>query len=143
MAAVGGIQNLDMSFEYHISILKWPLPLIKIGLNLWGNPDDIHYRIASRKYEDMLTPVKEKSLASTVINIRQQLHDGLRKSIDQILSEDPETQFRRKSPVQINDTIQSMLELDTIQQSMPELDTIQSMPELDTIQSMPELDTIK
>jgi hypothetical protein len=115
MAAVGGIQNLDMSFEYHISILKWPLPLIKPGLNLWGTPNDIHYRIASRKYEDMLTPVAEKSLALTVINIRQQLHDGLRKSIDAILSEDPDARFGQKSPVQLNDTIQSMLELDTIQ----------------------------
>jgi hypothetical protein len=142
MAAVGGVQNLDMSFEYHISILKWPLPLIKIGLNLWGNPDDIHYRIASRKYEDMLTPVKEKSLSSTVINIRQQLYDGLRKSIDQILSEDPETQFRQRPSIPINDSIQSMLELDSIQ-SMPELDSIQSIPELDTIQSMLELDTIQ
>jgi hypothetical protein len=114
VAAVGGVQNLDLSFEYHITILKWPLPLIKIGLNLWGNPDDIHYRIASRRYENLLTPVKEKSLTSAVINVRRQLHDILRKSIDEILNESSETMYRQRPPVLNNDSIQSVLKLDTI-----------------------------
>jgi hypothetical protein len=115
VAAVGGVQNLDMSFEYHISILKWPLPLIKIGLNLWGSPDKIHYRIASRRYDNLLTPVKEKSLASTVINMRQELHDILRKSIDEILNESSETGYRQKIPVLNSDSIQSLVKLDTVQ----------------------------
>jgi hypothetical protein len=113
VAAIGGTQNLDMSFEYHISILKWPIPLIKIGLNLWGNPDDIHYRIVSRKYENLLTPVKEKSLQSTVINLRQQIHDGLRKSIDDILNESPAIVNRRRIPNTNNDTLRSLFKMDT------------------------------
>lgn len=122
VAAIGGEQNLDMSFQYHISILKWPVPLIKIGLNLWGNPDDIHYRIASRKYENLLTPVKEKSLQTVVFNLRQQLHDGIRKSIDDILNESPEI-IRRRRPIPDtnNDTVQKLFKLDTTETELPPL----------------------
>jgi hypothetical protein len=144
VAAIGGTQNLDMSFQYHISILKWPVPLIKIGLNLWGNPDDIHYRIVSRKYEDLLTPVKEKSLMSSVVNLRQQLHDGLRKSIDNILNEAPEILDRRPPIINIvNDSIQTLLEIDTIQ-TLPEIDTIKTLLETDTakIETPPDRDSI-
>ncbi|MDR0384996.1 MAG: hypothetical protein LBH60_02840, partial [Prevotellaceae bacterium] len=126
VAAIGGIQNLDLSFEYHISILKWPLPIIKIGLNLWGNPDDIHFRLASRRYEDLLTPVKKAPLAPTVINLRQQLHSILRKSIDEILNESPETLLRqghRRSPALSSDSIQSLLKLDTVpEEQLPYID---------------------
>jgi hypothetical protein len=117
VAAIGGIQNLDLSFEYHISILKWPLQIIKIGLDLWGNPDDIHFRIASRRYADLLTPVKRTSFTSSVINLRQQLHGILRKSIDEILNENPETlsrQTHRISSALGSDSIQSLLKIDTV-----------------------------
>jgi hypothetical protein len=119
VAAVGGTQNLDLSFQYHISILKWPVPLIKTGLNLWGNPDRIHYSIASRKYANLLTPVKEKSLSPTVINLRQKLHDGLRKSIDDILNENPENINRRIIPDTDSDTLQSLFKLDTTAIEVP------------------------
>jgi hypothetical protein len=127
VAAIGGAQNLDMSFQYHISVLKWPVPLIKIGLNLWGNPDDIHYRIVSRKYENLLTPVKEKSLQSAVINLRQQLHDGIRKVIDDILNESPEIINRRLIPPDIHDdTVQTLFKLDTTEVELPTItDSIQ------------------
>jgi hypothetical protein len=124
VAAIGGTQNLDMSFQYHISILKWPVPLIKIGLNLWGDPDNIHYRIASRKYENLLTPVKEKSLQSVVVDLRQQLHDGLRKSIDNILDESPATVNRRLIPNADSDTVQSLFKLDTTE-VIPEIENVQ------------------
>jgi hypothetical protein len=124
VAAIGGTQNLDMSFQYHISILKWPVPLIKIGLNIWGHPDDIHYSIASRKYENLLTPVKEKSLQSVVINLRQQVHDGLRKSIDNILNESSAT-IQPLVPDADNDTIQSLFQLDTVTtEPVPLADTL-------------------
>jgi hypothetical protein len=126
VAAIGGTQNLDMSFQYHISVLKWPVPLIKIGLNLWGNPDDIHYSLASRKYENLLTPVKEKSLESTIINLRQQLHEGLRKSIDNILDESPEITERQILPDKDSDTVQTLLELDTTRiEMLPVIDSLE------------------
>ena len=104
--AIGGMQHLDLSFNYHISILKWPIPLVKIGLDVHGTPDKIHYSLASRKYADLATPVKTQSLENTVLNLRHQLHLALRKSIDEILNE---TYVPVRQPVlfdkKVNETI--------------------------------------
>lgn len=45
-AAVGGEQGLDMNFNYHISILKSPLPF-KAGVNISGNLDKMKFRIGN------------------------------------------------------------------------------------------------
>lgn len=37
-AAVSGVQKLDMSFDYHISVLKSPIPF-RLGIDIYGNPD--------------------------------------------------------------------------------------------------------
>ena len=54
-AAVGGEQGLDMNFNYHISILKSPLPF-KAGVNISGNLDKMKFRIGKAKYKDAVTP---------------------------------------------------------------------------------------
>ena len=41
-AIIGGRHNLDMSFNYHISVIDCPLP-IRLGLNISGNLE-IRYR---------------------------------------------------------------------------------------------------
>ena len=55
-AAVGGTQGLDMNFDYHISILKSPVPF-KLGLNISGNLDKMKFRLGKAKYKDDVTPV--------------------------------------------------------------------------------------
>jgi hypothetical protein len=112
-AAIGGTQNLDMSFQYHISILKWPIPLIKLGLNLWGTPDNIHYGLASRKYANLKAPVKEQSLESTVINMREQLYASLRKSIDDILNESAENLHRPRVAMNVQER-EALFGMDTV-----------------------------
>ncbi len=47
-AAVGGTQGLDMNFNYHISVLKSPLPF-KTGVNIIGNLDKMKIRIGKAK----------------------------------------------------------------------------------------------
>lgn len=54
-AAIGGEQGLDMNFNYHISILKSPLPF-KAGVNISGNPDKMKIRVGKAKYKDDVTP---------------------------------------------------------------------------------------
>ncbi|MCD7712919.1 MAG: AsmA-like C-terminal region-containing protein, partial [Firmicutes bacterium] len=56
-AAVGGTQGLDMNFDYHISILKSPIPF-KLGLNISGNLDDMKFRLSKAKYKNAVTPVE-------------------------------------------------------------------------------------
>lgn len=63
-AAVGGTQSLDMSFDYHISILKSPLPF-KAGVNITGTLDDMKIRIGKAKYKDAVTPIAIQKVDST------------------------------------------------------------------------------
>lgn len=71
-AAVGGVQNLDMSFDYHISILKSPLPF-KAGLNIRGTLDDMRFGIGRAKYKDAVTPVETRRIDSLRLNLSDEI----------------------------------------------------------------------
>ena len=71
-AAVGGVQNLDMSFDYHISILKSPLPF-KAGLNIRGTLDDMRFGIGRAKYKDAVTPVETHKIDSLRLNLSDEI----------------------------------------------------------------------
>ena len=71
-AAVGGVQNLDMSFDYHISILKSPLPF-KAGLNIRGTLDDMRFGIGRAKYKDAVTPVETRRIDSVRLNLSDEI----------------------------------------------------------------------
>lgn len=77
-AAVGGVQNLDMSFDYHISILKSPLPF-KAGLNIRGTPEDMRFGIGKAKYKDIMTPVARHRIDSTRLNLSEDITRRFRK----------------------------------------------------------------
>ena len=78
--AVGGTHNLDMTFDYHISVLKSPVPF-KLGLNISGNLDDFKFRIGKCKYKDFLKPAKQAELDSTRRDVRQGIRDAIRRQI--------------------------------------------------------------
>lgn len=71
-AAVGGTQDLDMNFNYHISILKSPLPF-KAGVTITGNMDKMKFKIGKAKYKDAVTPVEIHRVDSTRMNMGQQI----------------------------------------------------------------------
>ena len=51
---VGGNQDLDMNLDYHVSVIKSPLPF-KLGVNIQGSIDDLKIRPATarlKKYAD-------------------------------------------------------------------------------------------
>lgn len=80
-AAVGGHQGLDMNFDYHISILKSPLPF-KAGVNIRGNPDKMKFGIGKAKYKDAITPASVHKVDSTRINMGDQIVERFRKSAE-------------------------------------------------------------
>ena len=77
-AAVGGTQDLNMNFDYHISILKSPLPF-KAGVNISGTLDDMKIRIGKAKYKDAVTPVEIRKVDSTRINMGTQIVQDFRR----------------------------------------------------------------
>lgn len=81
-AAVGGTQGLDMNFDYHISILKWPIPLLKIGVNVTGNAADLDHvkiKLGKAKYKDAVTPVEIRRIDSTRINMGERIVNDFQK----------------------------------------------------------------
>ncbi len=84
-AAVGGTQGLDMNFDYHISILKSPLPF-KMGVNITGNLDKMKFKLGKAKYKDAVTSVEIRKVDSTRINMGRQIVNDFR----QVMKRKPE-----------------------------------------------------
>lgn len=67
--AIGGIQNLDMSYNYHVSVLKSPIPF-KTGVDINGKLADYNIKLSKAKYKYYFTDkerLKEKA-DETIIN---------------------------------------------------------------------------
>lgn len=79
-AAVGGEQGLDMNFNYHISILKSPLPF-KAGVNISGNLDKMKFRIGKAKYKDAVTPAAVHQVDSTRMNMGNEIVNRFRRVV--------------------------------------------------------------
>ena len=78
--AVGGTHNMDMTFDYHLSVLKSPVPF-KLGIDITGNLDDFKFKIVRCKYKDFLQPAKQAELDSTRRNVRELIRDEIRRQI--------------------------------------------------------------
>lgn len=78
--AVGGTHNMDMTFDYHLSVLKSPVPF-KLGIDITGNLDDFKFKIVRCKYKDFLQPAKQAELDSTRRNVRELIRDEIHRQI--------------------------------------------------------------
>jgi hypothetical protein len=87
-AAVGGTQYLNLDFDYHITVLKSPIPF-KFGLNLKGNPDRMKIRLAKALYKDIGDPAKEKLLYGVLFNLRNAMEQKIRTDIETIINREP------------------------------------------------------
>lgn len=76
-AAVGGEHNIDMTFKYHISILKSPLPF-RAGVDISGNLDKMKYKITKAKYKDLFIPSRRAQVDSTQLNLKSRIRELLR-----------------------------------------------------------------
>ena len=82
--AISGIHNLDMTFNYHISVLKSPLPF-KLGINLRGNLENISkmkFGIGKAKYKDTELPTYVTVIDTTRLNLRTQIDNFIRQGVD-------------------------------------------------------------
>ncbi|MCP9612156.1 AsmA family protein [Coprobacter tertius] len=77
-AAVGGEQKLDMTFNYHVSILKSPLPF-KAGVDIYGNIDKVKFRITRAKYKNLVSPAQIREIDSTRMNMGRMIIDHFRR----------------------------------------------------------------
>jgi hypothetical protein len=83
-----------MDFDYHITVLKSPVPF-KFGLNLKGNPDHMKIRLAKALYKDIGDPVKTRSLYGVLFNLRNAMERKIKNDIETIINREP---VRRTRP---------------------------------------------
>lgn len=81
-AAVSGVQNLDMSFKYHISVIKSPLPM-RLGINIFGdNFDKMKFRLGKPKYKNANIPSYTRVIDSSRVNLIHSINDIFIKGVD-------------------------------------------------------------
>lgn len=79
-AVVAGRHNLNMSFDYHISVTESPLP-IKIGVDVKGTMDKMKITPVACKYANLYRPVQRREIDTKQLEIRKMIRDALRKEV--------------------------------------------------------------
>jgi hypothetical protein len=79
-AVVAGRHNLDMSFDYHISLTDSPLP-IQLGVDIKGTPDKMKFYPVKCKYANLYRPAMRNEIDTKQIEIRKMIRDALTKNV--------------------------------------------------------------
>ena len=87
MLTLSGIQNLDMSYKYHASLIKSPF-LIKLGVDVYGNDfDNMNFKIGRAKYKNDNIPVFSTVVDQTKINLLKSIQNIFDKGVEAAISE--------------------------------------------------------
>lgn len=76
---VQGYNDLSMNFDYHIAVLKSPLPF-KFGINIKGNPDKYKIRLGKARLNENL-PVNVSIVDTTRVNLLRQIENVFRRGV--------------------------------------------------------------
>lgn len=77
---VVGHNDLAMNFDYHISVLKSPLPF-KFGVNVRGNPDKYKVRLGGAKYRDGMAAENVRMVDTVRVNLVNQIQNVFRRGV--------------------------------------------------------------
>lgn len=75
-AIVEGRHNLNMNFDYHISLIESPLP-IKLGVDVKGNLDDMKIKLVKCKYANMYRPARRTEVDTKKLELRNMIRQVL------------------------------------------------------------------
>ena len=87
MLGLSGVQNMDMSFKYHASLIKSPL-LIKVGMDIYGKDfDNMKFKIGKPKYKSRNVPVFSTVIDNTKVNLVESIRNVLDRGVDNVMKE--------------------------------------------------------
>lgn len=84
--ALCGMQGFDRQLNYHVSILKSPLP-IRFGINMFGTLDKWRFSLGRAKYRDGKVPVFTAQIDTMQVNIVKSIKQIYRKGVKAALEE--------------------------------------------------------
>ena len=87
MLGLSGIQNMDMSFRYHASLIKSPF-IIKLGMDIYGPDfDSMKFKVGKAKYKSKNVPVFSTVIDNTKVNLVESIRNIYDKGVDAVMSE--------------------------------------------------------
>lgn len=85
--AASGLQYLDASFSYHLSVIRSPL-LFKFGLNAWGADfDHIKYALTRPRYKDANVPVFTRQLDTVQYSLVAAIHNIFELGVERAIAQ--------------------------------------------------------
>ncbi len=79
-AVIAGRHNMDMSFDYNISLLESPLPL-RICVDVKGTMDNLKFKPTKCKYRDLYRPTSKMVLQNKQLELRRLIRESLLKNV--------------------------------------------------------------
>ncbi len=80
--ALSGLQNLDMSYRYHASIIRSPI-VFKVGVDIYGQDfDNMKFKIGKPKYRSTNIPVFTSVIDETRINLAESIRNIFEKGVE-------------------------------------------------------------
>lgn len=113
---LGGVQNMDMSYQHHISVLKSPL-LIRFGMNLSG-PDYNHmkFKLGKAKYKEGKLESFTEAINDTKTELKSSIENIFKTGVEKTIKTRDQHKHIRMRKEQIgyfNAATQEMEELDS------------------------------
>lgn len=68
--AISGVHNLDLTYQYHISVIRSPLPF-RIGVNIMGDAEDFKYKLTRPKFKSANIPSYVNMIDTARVNLRE------------------------------------------------------------------------
>lgn len=93
--ALRGMQSLDNTMSYHVSILKSPF-LIPFGINMYGTLDNWRFNIGFPKYREGRVPAFSKEIESVRFNIAESIRNIFQRGVEDV------KQFNREIVRELN-----------------------------------------
>lgn len=121
--ALSGLQNFDMSYRYHASIIRSPM-VFKIGVDLYGPDfDSMKFKIGKAKYKNKKLPVFTAVIDETKINLVKSIRNIYERGVDIAIKENEEQaaiESLKKEIGYVNAAEQNMEELSAEEQKQLE-----------------------
>lgn len=77
---VTGYNDLALNFNYHIAVLKSPVPF-KFGINISGNPDKYKVRFGGAKFNEKLVTEAPAVVDTARVNLVRQIQNVFRRGV--------------------------------------------------------------
>ena len=79
-AVIAGRHNIDMTFDYHVSVVDCPLPL-KLGVDIKGNENNLSYNLAKCRYAEYFRPTARHEVEKKQLELRKMIRQTLSEKV--------------------------------------------------------------